>query len=47
MIVKKWRTEDMLKRRKRSYRELIPPALQLISKDVVNSCINHVMKLFD
>ena len=44
-IVKKWRTGDMLKRRKRTYKELIPPAIQLISKDVVNSLIKHVMKL--
>ena len=45
-IVKRLRLRDMLKQRKRTFPELIAEAVREVSKEDVNHCIEHVMKLY-
>ena len=44
--VKKWRLEDMLKRRKRTYKDLVPLAVRHCTIDKVNKCIDKVLGRF-
>ena len=44
--VKKQRLADMLKATKRQYRQILPNAIGEISKEKINNCIDHVLKLF-
>lgn len=40
--VRKWRTEDILKRKRRLYTDLVPRAISEVKFDSVKNCILHV-----
>ena len=46
-IVRKWRLQDMVRGRQRTFEELIPLAVLEIKNEVVNNCIEHVYKLYN
>ena len=46
-IVKRMRLQDMLKERKRSFKELIPLALAQIDEEKIDMCIEHVYDLYE
>ena len=45
--VKKERLQDMAKRKRRQYSEIIPLVVAKIKKEKVDNCIMHVFKLYD
>ena len=45
-IVKKMRLNDMMTKRKRTYRQLVPLAVQKITIEDVDNCIRHVHRIY-
>ena len=46
-ITKRLRLQDMVKERRRSFKELIPIALKMINKEKIDMCIEHVYDLYE
>ena len=46
-IVKNMRLKDMLMKRQRAYKKLIPLAVQQVTVDKIDRCIRHTNKVFE
>ena len=45
--MKRLRLQDMVKDRKRSFKELLPIVINKLSEEKIDNCIDHVMDLFE
>ena len=46
-MMKRYRLQDMVKERKRSFKELMPTVVRHLNDDKIDNCIDHVMDFYD
>ena len=45
--MKRLRLQDMVKEKKRSFKELLPIVINKLNVEKIDSCIDHVMDLYE